>query len=213
MVWHDYFPAANVYGIDVVIPEYMTSAAASMPRVHLIKDSSANVASFHFAPESMDVIIDDHIHGARSNERTLLRYWQYVKPGGFYCIEDIATGTGQVIDKDADYLGTNGKKNATLWAHADGTAPIIHRTDWQDPKYLEILRSADVFFADTQVAHRAFDAFKRAPLMRLYMKDRLNHNSHVLVLRKKRVGEARRRSIKVNKLVPFKGLKKRMTAT
>ena len=56
MVWHDYFPAANVYGIDVVIPEYMTSAAASMPRVHLIKDSSANVASFHFAPESMDVI-------------------------------------------------------------------------------------------------------------------------------------------------------------
>ena len=47
----------------------------------------------------------------------------------------------------------------------------------------------DVFFSDTLVGHRAFDELRRA--LGLWMKDRVNHDSHVLVLRKRLVPRTR----------------------
>ena len=47
-----------------------------------------------------------------------------------------------------------------------------------------MLRENHVFFADSLVGHRSFDQF-RAISGQLYTKDRVNHNSHVLVIRKR----------------------------
>ena len=74
----------------------------------------------------------------------------------------------------------------TLGKVADGTAPIIHRTDWQDPMYLEILRSADVFFADTLVGT---DAWKNPFFLQQrnlhWVSDVVDHNNHLVVIRKR----------------------------
>ena len=54
----------------------------------------------------------------------------------------------------------------------------------------ELLEQNDVFFADTLVGHRAFDSFRRGMGV-TWMRDRVNHNSHLLVLRKRTAPRAR----------------------
>ena len=48
----------------------------------------------------------------------------------------------------------------------------------------------DLFFVDTHVGHRAHEDVRKA--LGLWMKDRVNHLSHVLVLRKREVPRTRR---------------------
>ena len=48
----------------------------------------------------------------------------------------------------------------------------------------------DVFFVDTHVGHRAHEAVRKA--LGLWMKDRVNHLSHVLVIRKRETPRTRR---------------------
>ena len=47
----------------------------------------------HFNPtkynDYFDIIIDDGNHFSSCQKATLINTWQYLKPGGWYCIEDI----------------------------------------------------------------------------------------------------------------------------
>ena len=47
----------------------------------------------------------------------------------------------------------------------------------------KLFHENDVFFVDTHVGHRAHDQVRKA--LGLWMKDRVNHISHVLVIRKR----------------------------
>ena len=57
------------------------------------KAGRVDVARLGLSPESMDVIIDDGDHYPPTMIGTLLAWWQYLRPGGLYVIEDLATGT------------------------------------------------------------------------------------------------------------------------
>jgi len=59
---------------------------------------------------------------------------------------------------------------------SDATAQLFHEND--------------LFFADTHVGHRAHDQVRRA--LGLWMKDEVNHLSHVLVIRKRETPRRRR---------------------
>ena len=97
-MWHDFFPRAQLWGLDLksgACFERCPSKFAGHPRVHLRWGNSCkkpHVDRLGFAPESMDLVLDDGDHFPLSNEITLVHFWPFVKKGGYYVIEDVATG-------------------------------------------------------------------------------------------------------------------------
>lgn len=96
-VWTEYFPLAHIWGVD--LPQGQRAEAKrymeNCTRVSLRYGDSRDPrtpARFGFVPESMDVIIDDGDHYQPSNVLTLEAWWPYLRPGGVYCVEDVATG-------------------------------------------------------------------------------------------------------------------------
>ena len=177
-LWHDYFPRATVWGADnwirSTVREHLKPLA---PRVHLLgtdSQSPGKVAALKLAPLSMDLIIDDGAHKPVANEKTLLAFWPYLKPGGFYIIEDVVTGA----DANGQFVGEPAK-----WS-APGRARLTHEQGWLKPSTLALLRSSDVFLADTTVGHRDWDALKRS-IPGKWFRDRVDHNTHAVIIRKR----------------------------
>jgi hypothetical protein len=95
--WSEYFPLAHIWGVD--LPQGQRAEAKryveNCSRVSLRYGDSRDPrtpARFGFGFESMDVIIDDGDHYQPSNVLTLGAWWPYLRPGGVYCVEDVATG-------------------------------------------------------------------------------------------------------------------------
>jgi hypothetical protein len=194
-MWHAYLPNSLVWGIDMKWSKSTEQKMARLPRVRLrraLSDRRPKVAKLHFAPNSMDLIIDDGDHYPPANDRTLLNFWPFLRPGGLYIVEDVATGarfhTGRygcraAMRGDADW-------KARCGFAAEGSAQLAHNVSSISPALREILEQNDAFFADTLVGHRAFDAFRKGMGV-TWMRDRVNHNSHVLVVRKRTGPRAR----------------------
>ncbi len=94
LLWHDYFPAGTIVGIDIALPKDFHPPA----RIHLFQSSQADrpflsrVAN-QVAPAGFDIVIDDASHlGAL----TRIAFWHlfdiHLKPGGLYVIEGWGTG-------------------------------------------------------------------------------------------------------------------------
>lgn len=124
-LWNDYFPQAHIWGIDIApnqLRQQRPAFTANAPRVHLLLGDVTNpseVESFGFSPESMDVIIDDGPHSSGPNERILVNMWPYLKPGGYYCVEDIQTGIDDMAatQSTASGAGVPGKPGWAYLAH------------------------------------------------------------------------------------------------
>merc|ERR1712146_148572 len=71
-----------------------------------------------------------------------------------------------------------------------GSAPLVHNETYITQATLDLFHANDVFFVDTHVGHRAHETVRKA--LGLWMKDRVNHLSHVLVIRKREVPRTRR---------------------
>lgn len=85
--WRDYFPHAQVWGIDVA-PDTMIH---DEPRIHTALVSSLDWVALRdvLPPEaSFDLIVDDGDHSLGAQLLTLTNLWARVKPGGFYVVED-----------------------------------------------------------------------------------------------------------------------------
>lgn len=186
-VWHDYFEHANVWGVDIH-PKVISRARrqfADKPRVHILRANSKNpdqVAQLGLAEKSMDIIIDDGDHYPPVMEKTLHRWWPFVRPGGYYCIEDVATGANA---KGQRYGGRRG-----AFFFPDGSAPLVHNASYISEATTRLFHENDLFFVDTHVGHRAHDSVLRA--LGLWMKDRVNHLSHVLVIRRREIPRTRK---------------------
>ena len=185
-VWHDFFPQANVWGVDIH-PGVIKRARrmfADQPRVHILHANSKSNAVFSLglAEKSMDIIIDDGDHFPPVMEKTLHRWWPYVKPGGYYCIEDVATGANA---KGQRYGGRAG-----AFFFPPGSAPLVHNFSYISAATHQLFHENDLFFVDTHVGHRAHEEVRKA--LGLWMKDEVNHLSHVLVVRKREVPRTRR---------------------
>ena len=168
-VWHDYFPDAAIYGVDKFNTREQEKVQAELDlfkRVQIFKADSQQkeaVDTLGLTPNSMDIVIDDGDHTFVGQERTLHVMWPYVRPGGYYMIEDVEWDRGG---------------DPKLY-------PILH-APWLyfQPRTLEILKANDAFFADTALGHRNWDLWqKRATTS--WVVDRFTHNSHVVVLRKR----------------------------
>jgi SAM-dependent methyltransferase len=185
-VWHDYFASAHVWGVDIH-PKVIANARrlfADKPRVHVLHANSKSKQVHHLGltPRTMDIIIDDGDHYPPTMEKTLHKWWPYVRPGGYYCIEDVATGA----NKNGQRYG--GRKGAFFFP--DGSAPLVHNETYVTPETRRLFHENDLFFVDTHVGHRAHGGLLKA--LGLWMKDRVNHLSHVLVIRKRETPRTRR---------------------
>jgi hypothetical protein len=91
--WAEYFPRAEIVGIDLQLPPISEHG-----RIHMYAADQADVtalsrAAAETAPDGFDIIIDDCSHIAKLAK---VSFWHlfnnHLKPDGIYCIEDWATG-------------------------------------------------------------------------------------------------------------------------
>jgi cephalosporin hydroxylase len=92
-LWRDYFPSAMIVGLD------LASKSKDFPddeRVRFVQGSQDNPASLDrcafTAGGPFDIIVDDASHIGRLTAASFSYLFpRYLKPGGFYVIEDICT--------------------------------------------------------------------------------------------------------------------------
>ena len=184
-VWNDYFPHAQVWGVDNWVKSEtrrhlagMTySASAPTQRLHLLSansQSAHDVVKLGFARGSMDIIIDDGAHKPECNEKTLLAFWPYLRLGGLYVIEDVVTG-GDARGQFVEALGTT-------WSQP-GRSRLLHDTERLQPDTRAIFTQNNIFLADTTVGHRNFAALARSVPSK-WFRNRVDHNTHLIVIQK-----------------------------
>ena len=116
----------------------------------------------------------DGAHKPDCNEKTLLAFWPYLRPGGLYFIEDVVTGG----DKAGQF-----HEGAAM--SRPGRSRLLHDHSWLQPATRAIFTENDVLLADTTVGHRSFQALQRAVPPK-WFSDRVDHNTHIIVIRKRR---------------------------
>jgi hypothetical protein len=88
-MWKNYFPRAIVYGMDIY-----DKTGVEESRIHTVNGSQADpefLTAFAEQNGPFDIIIDD---GSHLNEHVLISFqtlFPYVRPGGWYVIEDMQT--------------------------------------------------------------------------------------------------------------------------
>jgi SAM-dependent methyltransferase len=104
--WLAYFPLAHVFGVDTVRdtnPWNTVAPAAELPRYTFECGDQGNLEFWaHFIVkygDDFDIVIDDGGHYSHLIIRSWVALWPVVKPGGYYCIEDlgVAYGPGSVF--------------------------------------------------------------------------------------------------------------------
>lgn len=198
-MWAEYFPKADVWGIDQHIGPTARAVLGSWPSVHLLQANVYEVSTPHalgLADGTMDLVIDDAMHGQAYNEVALAIFWRLVRPGGYYVIED------------SSYGGATGALDFAEREPASEAARAI-------------FGSNHAFFVDATLGHRNFSAWlsvakeqwsrkqeKVGLLGRLraaaawlrgdvtdtdgevpYGLDRKRHNAHMVVIRKRTAPE------------------------
>jgi hypothetical protein len=78
-MWRDYFPEANVYGIDI--------DQNALVRDTRVFSACSDSRTFKFDGQ-FDLIVDDGDHSAEVQSATFLNLFPIVNPGGLYIIED-----------------------------------------------------------------------------------------------------------------------------
>jgi len=99
LMWRDYFPNAEVHGVDNVEREgtknfYNAMERNAVDRIVLHRcdqgsDENLTELRSKFESETFDFIIDDGSHFNRDQQRTFEIFFPLLKPGGVYCIEDL----------------------------------------------------------------------------------------------------------------------------
>jgi len=95
-VFKDYFPNAQIYGIDIFVREMPDEIdILTNENVHWAVCDSTNpncssIINKTFGQDiKFDIIIDDGLHQPEANAQTLKNLWSLLKPDGSYFIEDV----------------------------------------------------------------------------------------------------------------------------
>lgn len=94
-MWHDYFPNAMIFGVDINECSYLDNARTSTFIVD--QGDRQDLRRFLDATKDIefDVIIDDGSHNPEHQQTTLDVLFCKLKPGGYYFIEDLlSNGVG-----------------------------------------------------------------------------------------------------------------------
>jgi len=87
-MWRRYFPKADIHIIDI------ERKNNTVPGVHLhqgSQDDADFLTHVHNQSGDFDIIIDDASHVSRLTIASFRLLWPYLRPGGFYCVEDLHT--------------------------------------------------------------------------------------------------------------------------
>ena len=88
-LWKNYFGSVNLHGIDIDDKEFHDAEVT----LHKI-DQSNSIQLDKFVATigiKFDVILDDGSHVPEHQMLTISKFWELLKPGGIYIIEDIET--------------------------------------------------------------------------------------------------------------------------
>ena len=123
--WLDYFPNANVYGIDIftrVKPESLHEIFDN-PRAHWLKANStqqlaASIMKKEWPDVKFDIILDDGNHTPRCQAQTFMNLNQFLKDDGIYLIEDVIQ-VDELMKTNAYSNAFHGMKNKWVNKHKD----------------------------------------------------------------------------------------------
>ncbi len=177
-MWHDFFPRAQVWGLDLKTSacfERCPRKFSGHSRVHLRWGNSCkkpHVDRLGFAPESMDVILDDGDHFPKSNEITLVHFWPFVRKGGYYVVEvggvktlpvhhpiltapaprsqDVATGAREATGRYGCRAALHGTPKLCGFVPG-GFAQLVHNRTALSVEARAVMEEADTVLVDTLV--------------------------------------------------------------
>jgi hypothetical protein len=96
-MWEEYFPAARVFGLD----HQADRLAMAGGRVEVVIRDPADVMAWVEAAAAhgpFDLVIDDGTHFWEHQIAALRAFYPFVRPGGFYILEDIDTSYGAYVE-------------------------------------------------------------------------------------------------------------------
>lgn len=89
-MWHDYFPNANILGLDIETKHQYENDRISCNIID--QSSESDLQTFVDNTDYLfDFIIDDGSHHMRDQQITFAYFFKLLKPGGIYVIEDLHT--------------------------------------------------------------------------------------------------------------------------
>lgn len=101
-MWRDYFPQAQVYGLDI-----NPAAAFTEDRIFVTIGSQADPAALaRINPGgTFDLVIDDGSHLVDDQLVTFRELWPRVAPGGLYVLEDMRCSYGDLTTESLTWPG------------------------------------------------------------------------------------------------------------
>jgi hypothetical protein len=94
-VWLEYFTNASIYGVDINPFKNEVGIPESTERFRFFQGDAADAGMWNrvFGETPfplLDIVIDDGAHFSGPIQMAFRHLWPRVKPGGYYCIEDLA---------------------------------------------------------------------------------------------------------------------------
>lgn len=86
LMWRDYFTNGEIHGIDVEYCHHVINSERIFP---VFQDAYTKSCLELFEPNSFDIVIDDGPHTLESMIFFCKNYFNLVKPGGVFIVEDI----------------------------------------------------------------------------------------------------------------------------
>ncbi len=145
-MWYDYFPNAQIYGIDINECSYLDT-----DRIKTFVADQGNIEdlkAFTAATEAVefDFIFDDGSHRPDHQQISLGYFFRYLKSGGLYFIEDLLdNGLGDGIAGRMSARQVHNTRNVLKQYRAKGT--FLEPNVLLDPDYLQQQIAAISFHA------------------------------------------------------------------
>lgn len=108
-MWSNYLPSSNIFGFD--IRDECKNLCQDLKNCEIIIEDVTQIESHHNR-EKFDLIIDDASHISEEIVAAFNRCWSWVKPGGFYVIEDLScTYNEQYTQKFREHFNASVKND------------------------------------------------------------------------------------------------------
>ena len=114
LMWRDYFPNAQIYGIDII--DYSEKSKGSGVETFVADQSNREdlQAFIDKYGTGYDVILDDGGHAMDHQQVSFGFLFKHLNPGGYYIIEDVHTSLPKYYPDPAFKVNENGS-NTTLY--------------------------------------------------------------------------------------------------
>lgn len=86
--YSEYFPNATIYGIDIT-DRWTKDICRNNPKINLLIGDATKYEIINHFNTSYDIIIEDASHNPQHQIRHFQDFHKFVKPGGYYIIEDV----------------------------------------------------------------------------------------------------------------------------